>query len=339
MLVVLVMVETFISVCSFGWITPHVNSSLHIWKHYFHIPANDLINTLNGILHTLNGMQAVLGATRTLLSRPSGPQIQVLSDLHLELGQQYSSFTFPACAPFLLLGGDVGRLIDYDAYLKFLEAQVCRFEKVFLVLGNHEFYGRNHETGLETARRLIAEPSLAGTVILLHRMRWDDPDSDLTILGCTLWSAVSPKAADIVQAKVKDYTNIEGWTVEKHNSLHAEDAAWLRAQVSQISSQKDTAERRILLATHHAPSIEGTSRPEQSKNPWTCAFATDLLSEGVWDGVKVWVFGHTHYSTDVVCNGVRMLANQRGYVLGAKEDEKREKSGGKGFDETMVITV
>lgn len=58
------------------------------------------------------------------------PRIQILSDLHLEVAQQYPTFNFPLSAPFLLLAGDIGRLIDYDAYRGFLEAQVARYKKV-----------------------------------------------------------------------------------------------------------------------------------------------------------------------------------------------------------------
>lgn len=83
------------------------------------------------------------------------------------------------------MAGDIGRLVDYDAYLGFLGAQAARYEKVLLVLGNHEFYGAEHQHGLEAARRLVREPSLAGRVVLLDRARWDDPGSDLTVLGCT----------------------------------------------------------------------------------------------------------------------------------------------------------
>ena len=74
----------------------------------------------------------------TILKRQgctSRRRVQLLSDLHLEIGQQYLSYTFPASAPFLLLGGDIGRLIDYDGYLKFLEAQVSRLRKKLAELG------------------------------------------------------------------------------------------------------------------------------------------------------------------------------------------------------------
>lgn len=42
---------------------------------------------------------------------------------------------------YLILAGDIGRLQDYDGLAQFLATQCERFERVFFVLGNHEFYG------------------------------------------------------------------------------------------------------------------------------------------------------------------------------------------------------
>ncbi|KAK4150205.1 Metallo-dependent phosphatase-like protein [Chaetomidium leptoderma] len=265
---------------------------------------------------------------------------KVLSDLHLEVGQQYSTFSFPASAPFLLLGGDIGRLIDYAAYRGFLESQIARYRKVFLVLGNHEFYGLDYQSRLDAARRLSEEPSLASELILLHRARWDDPDSDLTILGCTLWSDIPEESYGIVQAKVNDFKKIDQWTAQRHTAIHKEEVTWLREQVAQIEA--GPAKRRILIATHHAPCVEGSARPEQVSNPWTPAFATDLVDKEGWVGVKTWVFGHTHYSAQLFRNGIRLLSNQRGYVLpgsaALKEDSTKRKQG-RDFDAALAITA
>lgn len=254
----------------------------------------------------------VFGLMRERFFPASSLRVQVLSDLHLEVGQQYTSYTFPASAPLLLLAGDIGRLKDYHSYLHFLHAQATRYTKVFLVLGNHEFYDLEYEQGLALAQRLIAEPSLVDKVVLLHRAHWDDPNSSLTIIGCTLWSALPGHVHQIVAAKVKDFQKIQQWTPERHNQVHIEELAWLRERVASLH----LAGRRLLVATHHAPCIEGTSRPEHVANPWTAAFATDILQlPGVCDGVGTWVFGHTHYSTEFVRDDIRIVANQRGYVL------------------------
>jgi hypothetical protein len=254
--------------------------------------------------------------------------------LHLELNHQYQSFTFPVTAPILLLAGDVGRLVDYDAYLHFLTAQTARYETVLLVLGNHEFFGGTYEQGLASARRLETEPALNGRLVLMHRRRWACHKSGTTVLGCTLWSNVPADKADVVASKVGDYKRIDGWTTDLHNKLHQEDVDWLREQVS------DAGPRKMLVATHHAPCVQGTSKPEHITNPWAVAFATDVLPYGDWSTVQTWVFGHTHYSTDICCNGVRVVANQRGYVSSdANERGVMAKHSPHEFDPKMTISV
>jgi hypothetical protein len=121
----------------------------------------------------------------------------------------------------------------------------------------------------------------------------------------------------LVESKINDFKKIQGWTSGKHNDVHAKEAAWLHDQVVQAAREK----RRILVATHHAPCVDGTSKPSDSSNPWTSAFATDLLDQPGWDHVRLWVFGHTHYSTDMLRNGIRLVANQRGYVLPGSSTE------------------
>lgn len=297
----------------------------------------------------LHHSSAHMRLLRKLLSRQqragSGTrvQLQVLSDLHLEVGQQYRNFEFAVSAPLLVLAGDIGRLVDYDGYLHFLKQQTSRYESVFLVLGNHEFYGMTYESGLEKAHALVREPSLDGKILLLHKSRWDDAGSGLTILGCTLWSAIPDTAHDIVRAKINDFKKIKEWSVEKHNELHSGEEEWLRGQVHQIVSQKEETEtRKVLVITHYAPAIKGTSSPQHSKDPWTSAFATDLLLRGDWTGVKTWIFGHTHYSTDFVLSGVRLVANQRGYVLPGGSGEggiATRKSSIHDFDSSRTITI
>ncbi|KAH7012438.1 uncharacterized protein B0I36DRAFT_339178, partial [Microdochium trichocladiopsis] len=155
----------------------------------------------------------------------------------------------------------------------------------------------------------------------------------------------------VVVAKISDFKKIQQWTPERYNQVHTEEAAWLRERVATLHSVDNSSRRRLLVATHHAPCVEGTSRPEHTANPWTAAFATDLLQQpGVWDGVKAWVFGHTHYSTAFLRKGIRVVANQRGYVLPgsvaargeeavARKRNKTKKQDSYEFDATRCISV
>ncbi|KAI0836260.1 Metallo-dependent phosphatase-like protein [Hypoxylon sp. FL0890] len=197
----------------------------------------------------------------------------IVSDLHLEIGQQYSSYRISTSAPYLLLGGDIGRLVDYNGYLTFLTALASRYTKVLLTLGNHEFYGLGYELGLDKARRLSEEPSLSGKVVLLHMRRWDDPTSNLTIFSCTLWSGIPDRACRIVESR--------STTSRRYmNGL--------------CKSIIESTQRKLpWLPTHHARCVEGASRPEHSNSP-----------SGRLDGVKTSVFGHTHCSTQFERNGI-----------------------------------
>lgn len=88
-----------------------------------------------------------------------------------------------------------------------------------------------------------------------------------------------------------------------------------------------------MVVTHHAPSVQETSRPEHLKNPWTSAFASNLLSDGgAWKSVKYWVYGHTHYSVEFEKAGLTVVSNQRGYVLPGRD-------GDGGFDASKTINI
>lgn len=261
-------------------------------------------------------------------------RVQILSDLHLEVGQQYSLFTFPVSAPYLVLAGDIGRLVDYEGYLLFLSRQTERYDRIFLVLGNHEFYGSDHQSGIDKAQALVKEPVLSNKVTLLHRRRWDDPrggSNRLTILGCTLWSSVPDESRDIVGYKIRDFRKIAGWSVAEHNKQHREDAKWLCDELGIMKSEGDHT-GRVLVVTHHAPAKIGTSEPQHANNPWSSAFSTDILATAQMEtGLRAgtWVFGHTHYSTDFVLNGLRIVANQRGYVFPGSATAKEARAGDK----------
>ncbi|KAJ5579866.1 calcineurin-like phosphoesterase [Penicillium hispanicum] len=260
----------------------------------------------------------MLQSIRSLFRSPSA-SFQILSDLHLEINQQYSLLEVPICSKHLILAGDIGRLQDYGQYLAFLRKQTDHFEIVFLVLGNHEFYNESFESGLEKARQLEQEPCLNGRLVLLHRRRYDVPGTRVTILGCTLWSNIPSEARDIVQSKIQDYRKIQGWAIDQHNAAHQSDLTWLRHEIQMIHQDDSNALRKmssrsIVVVTHHAPSLQRTSIPQHAQNPWSVAFGTDLISEK-WEGVKLWVFGHTHYTTEFKERGLRVVSNQRGYVL------------------------
>lgn len=148
--------------------------------------------------------------------------LQIMFDLHLEVGRQYSTFLISPPAPYLILAGDVGRLSDYEGLICFLAVQWRSFQHVFLVLGNHEFFRVLRREDLDIAQELEQEPILEGKFPVLNRTRTDISDH-ITVLGCTLQSYILPRDSAVVQKKVKDFREIRGWSIDDHNAEHLLD--------------------------------------------------------------------------------------------------------------------
>ena len=83
---------------------------------------------------------------------------------------------------------------------------------------------------------------------------------------------------------------------------------------------RDEPQREVIVFTHHAPTIRGTGDSKFEGGPTSSAFSTELTGEICWTGgnVKLWAFGHTHWSCDFERNGVRVYSNQRGYNEGSE---------------------
>jgi Calcineurin-like phosphoesterase len=282
-------------------------------------------------------------ATIRSLFRPS-VQLQVVSDLHLEAGRHYSDFNIPRSAPYLVLAGDIGRLLDYDDYLGFLRRHCARFEHVYLVLGNHEFYGRSREEGLEAAASLEAEPELHLKLTVMNRTRVDI-NSRVILLGCTLQSHIPSESYSAVEKRVNDFRQINNWTIDHHNAEHTLDIGWLRAQVQTIFHENP--HRRIVIVTHHAPSLRNTCKPPQEENSWSSAFCTNILESEIdsWLGsgcVRYWIFGHTHWCSEFRRGNMTVISNQRGYVLSRRDITTNlwklfEKEGGFDIKKRIIV--
>jgi hypothetical protein len=235
----------------------------------------------------------------------SGVKLQYISDMHLERIQY--EYTIEPAAPYLLLLGDIGRFRDYDKYRAFLVSQCKQFEKVLLWAGNHEFYGSSHQGGKDIGAKLAAEPEMEGKLIFTDCHRFDVPDSHVTILGCTLWSHVP----DDCQGFTNDISNITNWRRATHNAAHAEEVEWLRSSLQHVADEEKR--RKVVIATHFAPSYEKTCHPQQTNNrvsPWFCSHLLKDLR--TWPGKELvthWLFGHTHWNAKFKSGKTWILSN------------------------------
>ncbi|OQO12577.1 hypothetical protein B0A48_02039 [Cryoendolithus antarcticus] len=234
--------------------------------------------------------------------------LQYMSDFHLErIDYRYEIIK---AAPLLVLAVDIGCFCHYDRYCNFLSQQCdpSAFDTVLLIAGNHEFYGSSRDEGLEAAERFINEPCMNGKLHFLDRGRFDVPESNVTVLGCTSHSLIPPDYTRLTN----DFQHIKGWRVRMHNSEHERDLDWLRGELSGL--QKDGPERDIVIATHYAPMFDHVCHPKNEGNSLSDCFSSNsfaiLQEEGLLFSVTHWVSGHTHWNVDFKRSGVRVVSNQ-----------------------------
>jgi predicted phosphodiesterase len=256
------------------------------------------------------------------------PAIQFMSDVHLEAPKAYDVFEINPKAPILALIGDIGRVErDESGYVEFLWHQLKQFRYVLLVLGNHEAYHSDWDTTKRIAHGFVAKfksrraqsqeasSQSAGDLVVLDRIRFDIPDSKVSILGCTLFSKVPEEALSEVSLRLNDFHVTRGWGVVDHNRSFDGDLAWLWEQVG----DKSLRGRKVVVLTHHSPTIDPRGHdPKHTGSPVSTGFQTDLSGQERFAGVvDVWAFGHTHWNCDFVDekSGIRFVTNQRGYYF------------------------
>jgi len=236
-------------------------------------------------------------------------------------------------------------------YREFLLEQANKFQKVFVILGNHEYYRFNAESTVATAEAICAShPNL----VLLNKnsMLVDG----IRILGCTLWSFIKPEQKENVDMCLSDYRvvnvgvnppeitplEVDAQWKERQTHLgerrlktddthgwHLDQVAWLEREIREARERKE----RVLVFSHHSPLWGfGDSAVDNLASNARSAFSTDLT--GMFgEPVVTWCYGHTHWYNDITLNGTRVISNPRGYPQEGKEEVER------GFDPNFVVSL
>lgn len=280
-------------------------------------------------------------------------QIQVMSDLHLDHESQYLTFHIPVAAPYLILAGNIGRLVDYDDYLSFLVRRCNLHEKVYLILGALEFQGIGWMEGLQLAHKMEQDPVTKERLEVLYETRADIPNTNVTLLGCSLWSKIPDADSASVLKKISEFDEEKGikdWSIKEHNLEFKRDHKWLLEELKKAQQPapaathgKPAVSREIIVVTSFAPDLTSMLEPWQIDAPWVSAFGANILGKGDWSSVKLWISGATGRTCEAEKNGVKLLSNQRGRkgddVTGLLKDGMSDRQKVGLFDVMKVIKM
>lgn len=239
--------------------------------------------------------------------------LQIVSDVHLEFYNKVLP-KITKHAPYLALLGDIGKPFS-ASYRDFLWDQSRQFEKVFVLMGNHEYYHRDADVPsiLKRARDVCAEMD---NVHLLERDTYELSDNTV-LLGCTLWSDISDAAAHgmndfkNIHANIPDKTKSR-WRFklkpEMYRFWHWRDVNWIQTTLDEL--QKNSPEKKAMVLTHHAPHELMAGKYYGSE--LSSGFSTDL-TRLFRPPVICFANGHVHSNCDINVNGIRCVSNALGY--------------------------
>ena len=150
-------------------------------------------------------------------------KIQYISDLHLEFETNRIWLQENPIIPvgdILVIAGDTYYLEKDYSKLDFIKKAADNFEQVFLIPGNHEYYG-----GFDAATAMQAfQEKVLDNVTLINNASVDI--NGIQFIFSTLWSNIIENAVAITRGMVdfrKIRFNGEGFTTDDFNQLEFPD--------------------------------------------------------------------------------------------------------------------
>jgi predicted phosphodiesterase len=209
------------------------------------------------------------------------PTFQYISDIHLEFGAPPP--TIPPTADVLLLAGDIGDP-SHPTYAAFLQRMSRDFRQVFVIAGNHEYYGPR--TMAETEEHIRSVCAALPNVIFLQNESHQVLDTEIWIYGTTLWTNIpdDPAIRTRLKSSISDYRRIKGFTPQVSTDL-------FRAAIGAFHPDPT---RQWIVLCHHQPAMELVDPKYRSYGTLNLAFASDAPALTAPEDVVAVVYGHTH---------------------------------------------
>ncbi|WP_349352569.1 MULTISPECIES: metallophosphoesterase [unclassified Flagellimonas] len=233
--------------------------------------------------------------------------IQYLSDLHLEFPENKQFIQDNPIRPnadILVMAGDIVMFSLLDKFDWFFDDLSQKFQQVYWIPGNHEYYGSDIKYRTGNFKEKIRD-----NIYLLNNQTVLVDDVEL--IFTTLWTQLSDKNQKLIIGTLSDFRTIRNngqlLTTSDYNSLNQDDAIFLRKTLQKNNKQK-------VVITHHVPTFYNYPK-KYLGDPLNEAFAIELEDLIKTNGPHYWIFGHHHSNTEPFKMGSTTLTtNQLGYV-------------------------
>lgn len=241
-------------------------------------------------------------------------KIRLLSDLHME-GFKYKYQFYGE--DILVLAGDIITQANHHVLLSTIPSDL----PIVFVAGNHEYYHSCFEE-INVKLRMLEDdyPNfhfLNNENIIIKGIDFFGGTmfSDFNLYGETS-NLGYMEAARIgindfyIITKREEHYNTRRWTVQDHATHHQ----IFRDALNDWLNSGPNVDTKRCVVSHFVPHENAIhtrykiSKSTRTLNPY---FTTDMSRYLGWEGL--WLFGHTHDSSNFKCGETRLVANPKGY--------------------------
>ena len=242
-------------------------------------------------------------------------RIAFASDVHVEFYRHDPAWIppLPDSCDVLVLAGDIDNHKHAIESVQRISDALPATEVIF-VAGNHEFYRKSIDRQILRFREAFADHQR------IHYLENDSLELEgITFLGCTLWSgfdALGPETVEPCMTEARrgilDFQVIR--TDAGSRPFYPMDAA-VRYQESRTFLQAalaQSAPEQTVVITHFPPCME-VRHKGILPNLLTGYFQANCLDIIQTFQPAAWIYGHNHWSDDIMLGKTRVVSNQLGY--------------------------
>ncbi|MEP0367146.1 MAG: metallophosphoesterase [Cyclobacteriaceae bacterium] len=241
--------------------------------------------------------------------------LQFASDLHLEFSanaEYIQKHPLEPCADTLILAGDITYLNDKYLSHSIFDQWSRDYKEVYIVPGNHEFYGKHFPvSGVFPYLNIEVRSNiryLNNQTIYLGGIR---------ILFTTLFSHINKEKSLEIEYYIRDFhgtryseDSMLPLTINQFNQCHQDCLAYLKSEMDKPFYGK------TVIVSHFAPFNKKWIKDYPFfPHDFSAFFHADL--EWMCESYKIdhWISGHTHihFESFKICN-TWMSSNMMGYV-------------------------
>ena len=247
-------------------------------------------------------------------------KVAFCSDLHLEFGDV--KFTFPE-ADVLLLAGDICVIYDLRESFQgtligarcreFFKTVSAKYKTVIYVPGNHDHWSTAFFDLDKIFNQFCLEEGL-NNITFNYKGVLDI--EDVRFVYASLWTDFKkndPLVKFNAERTMNDFNRID-FRDYSFRTLLADDVYKIHEDHRKHIIDNIKGHDKVVLMTHHAPSMYSLRDPEDSLAHF---YACTDMDEVIFDNpqIKYLIHGHTHEEVDYMLCDTRVMTNCRGYYV------------------------